>query len=76
MMKLRYDVAYHENHTTIQEHFCREWDESGGCYGTNPNHGYSYDEACDEVAAWYEEQAKHWRDRTHHDAALSPNQKE
>lgn len=70
--KQRFDVAYHEHHATIQEHFCREWDETGGCYGTNPNHGFTYDEACDEVASWYEAQAKHWRDRTHHDA-LAPS---
>lgn len=65
MMDTRWDVVYKENHVSIEPHFCREWDHTGGCYGTNPEHGYSFDEACDIVADWYDEQSKQWRNRTH-----------
>jgi len=69
MSEQRFDVVYHENRATIEGHFCREWDADGnGCYGTNPDHGYGFDEACDQVAEWYEQQAKLWRARTHHEA--------
>lgn len=66
LSKMRFDVCYHSDHATIEPHFCREWDEDGGCYGTNPDHGLSFDEACDEVAAWHEREAKLWRERQHH----------
>lgn len=64
--KMRFDVCYHADHVTIEPHFCRSWDDEGGCYGTNPNHGYSFEEACDQVAEWYESQAELWRKREHH----------
>lgn len=65
-MELKFDVIYDGDKATIETHFCREWDENGGCYGTNPEHGFTLDEACDIVAEWYENQAKEWRNRTHH----------
>jgi len=65
-MKTRFDVVYRAHDVIIEPHFCREWSENGGCYGTDPDHGYSFDEACDIVAQWYEEQAKQWRERTHY----------
>jgi hypothetical protein len=80
MSEQRYDVTYFPNHTTVEPHFCRDWDDSGGCYGTNPDHGYSFDDACDQVAEWYEQQAAMWRSREHpdclyyieHSAVLQP----
>lgn len=82
--KQRFDVAHFEHHATIEPHFCRSWEigadgQDHGCYGTNPDHGYSFEEACDRVADWHEEQAKLWRSREHYlamyyteqDAALS-----
>jgi hypothetical protein len=66
-MKQRFDIAYHAEHATIEPHFCRSWDDEGGCYGTNPDHGYSFEEACDQVATWYEQQAAQWRSREHHE---------
>lgn len=68
----RFDVVYHSNHTTIDAHFCRSWEpnETGeivGCYGTNPSHGYSLEEACEQVAEWYAQQAALWRARQHPD---------
>lgn len=64
--KMRFDVCYQGEKCTIEPHFCREWDEDGGCYGTNPDHGHSFEEACDHVAEWHESQAKLWRERQHH----------
>ena len=41
----RYDIIYTGNSIEIEPHFCRIWDENGGCYGTNEEHGMSWDEA-------------------------------
>lgn len=62
----RFDVIYRDGSALIDHHFCREWDEEGGCYGTNPEHGLSFDDACDQVADWYASQADQWRKREHH----------
>ncbi len=61
----RFDVVYHGGSVSIEPHFCREWDDDGGCYGTNPNHGLSLKDACDEVADWHEKQAEMWREQNH-----------
>ncbi len=63
-MKTRFDVVYNKDGCTIEPHFCREWDGDGGCYGTNPDHGYSFKEACNQVAEYHERQAREWRART------------
>jgi len=60
----RYDVCFTEHGPKIEHHFCREWDESGGCYGTNPEHGLSWGEARAEVVAWHKAQAEWWEKRT------------
>lgn len=62
----RFDVEYKGNGASLDYHFCREWDEDGGCYGTNENHGLSFEDACEEIAQWHEQQAKAFRDRSHH----------
>jgi hypothetical protein len=59
----RFDV-YFSDKCYIEYHFCREWDDEGGCFGTNPHHGFSFDEAKAQVAEWYERQAKEWREMT------------
>ena len=64
--EMRFDVCYHKDHATIEPHFCRQWDEDGGCYGTNPEHGLSFEEACDQVAEYHEREAKLWRERQHY----------
>lgn len=64
-MTYRFDVIYHENGATIDYHYCREWDDKGGCHGTREDHGLSLEEACGELADWHEYQAKAWRDGTH-----------
>lgn len=66
-IKGRFDVTYGKGGVSIEPHFCREWDDEGGCFGTNPDHGLSVAEACDEIACWHERQAKMWRSRTHPD---------
>lgn len=71
-LPIRFDVVYESGRCTIAPHFCREWtiDASGaevGCYGTNPEHGMSFDAACGHVADWYEQQASLWRNAEHHD---------
>lgn len=66
----RYDVVYSSEGCTITPHYCREWDNDGGCYGMNPDHGMSFDDACDQVAQWHEVQAKSWRNRTAYDALV------
>lgn len=61
----RYDIAWREHGPSIEPHFCREWDETGGCYGTNPDHGMSLEDACASVADWHEEQARLYRSGEH-----------
>lgn len=60
MSKTKYDVYYPSNGIPRPEpHFCREFDmdEEGnfvGCYGTNMNHGMTFEEAKQEVIEWLE----------------------
>lgn len=55
-MTQRYDICHYGKHVAIEPHFCREWDENGGCYGTNPDHGYSWEEAKEQLISWHEAQ--------------------
>lgn len=64
MPKETFDIVHHGTHVTIEPHFCREID----CFGTNPDHGYSFEDACEEVAKWHDMQAERWRSMTHEDA--------
>ena len=70
MAERRYDVVYGvaDNDTNrptchVELHFCRDWDDSGGCHGTNPRHGFTWEEARKEVATFHEEAARSWRER-------------
>lgn len=56
----RFDV-YLRDGCSLSYHFCREWDNDEGCYGTNPNHGYSFEEAKQEIVRFYERQAAYWQ---------------
>ena len=46
----------------IQYHHCRGWDinpttgKFQGCYGTNPNHGSTFEDACDELLQFLKRQ--------------------
>lgn len=64
-MSNRYDIVWNEYGPSIQLHFCRDWDEEGGCYGTNRDHGMSFGEAKQFMVEFYEERAKSWRKLTH-----------
>lgn len=59
----RYDIQWEESGPKPIQHFCREWDERGGCYGTNPDHGYTWEEVREEIARWHADQAVYWRAR-------------
>jgi len=60
----RFDVIYERYGCRLDYHFCREWDEDGGCYGTNPQHGMSFEDAAKEVADWHQAAANRWRKMT------------
>ena len=61
----RWDIIWNGS-PNIERHYCREWDADGGCYGTNPNHGFSYNDACLRIADWHEQQAQYWREKSNH----------
>lgn len=54
-----FDVIYGIAGVTIDPHVCRRND---GCTG-----GVTFEEACELVAQWYDEQAKLWRSKQHPD---------
>ena len=60
----KFDVVHHGTHATIEPHFCREID----CFGTNTDHGFTLEEACEQIAQWHEIEAQRWRSMTHYDA--------
>lgn len=50
----RYDVIYSSSQECyLEPHFCREWDESGGCYGFNSRHGFSKAEGLEQQIEYY-----------------------
>ena len=61
MSEPRFDLSYGEHGASIDYHFCREWDGDDGCYGTNTNHGMSFDEAKEAMAQYHEAEAARWR---------------
>lgn len=70
-MTNRYDVVYYNTHATIEPHFCREYD----CFGSNDEHGFTLEEACNEVADWYQQQAEQWRSQNHYDVLYYKSEK-
>lgn len=53
----RYDVIYtSSSEVTIEPHFCREYD----CFGTNPDHGFTFEEAKKVVSDHYLQLHKYW----------------
>lgn len=58
-----FDIHWRIDGPQIEYHFCREW----GCYGSNPDHGFTLDDAIEEVASYFEEQAKLYRLKSHPD---------
>lgn len=51
----RFDFVYGEHGPRLEYHFCREWEDGEGCYGGNPNHGYTLEEAVECIN-------EHWRE--------------
>ncbi len=52
-----YDVIYDSERCCgpyLEPHFCREWENGEGCYGTNPNHGFSFEDAKREIIKFWE----------------------
>lgn len=57
----RFDIVHHDHGgLSIDYHFCREWDGDVGCYGTNPDHGYSFKEVAADMRRWHLEHAEYW----------------
>lgn len=67
----RFDIVYKgTGECTVEPHFCRDYD----CFGTNPDHGYTLEEACNIVTEYYEELYKSWLNRTHEDIKYYTNE--
>ena len=69
MSRSGYDIVYggpfYAPTCHIAPHHCREWDENGnGCYGTNPDHGYTWEQAKAELVTWHKQQAEEWETMT------------
>ena len=65
-MALRFDVSYDGSGANLDYHFCREFNGNGdGCFGTDPTHGLSFKQACDEIVMFHLEQAKYWSTLTY-----------
>ena len=69
MPKPRFDVIYYLGGVHLDYHFCRNWDEDGGCCGTNPDHGFTFEEAKKQVVKYHEEEAESWNEKTYDDWA-------
>lgn len=65
----RYDIIHKaDGHMTIEPHFCREIDCNGvGCYGTNLDHGFTLEEACEHISGYYIDLARLWMTLEHPD---------
>jgi hypothetical protein len=61
----KFDVSYHSDRVSLDYHFCRGWSGDVGCYGANPDHGCTFDEAKETIAQWHEQEAKRWRAMTY-----------
>ena len=56
MSDYRYDLIYGASQVPhIEHHFCREVDDGfgNGCFGTNLDHGYTWDEVIQALVDWH-----------------------
>ena len=61
MSEQRYDVVYVNGRCDISFHFCREWNEHGeGCYGNDPTHGFTFEDAQKVVVEYYTRRVNDW----------------
>ena len=51
---MKFDVVYHGKYATIEPHISEDGSE-----------GFTFEEACQRVAAWHEKQAHLWADYNH-----------
>ena len=58
----RFDISFGEHGPSFDYHF--EWHGETSCYGTNPNHGYTFDEVKEVMAEHHESMAAYWRELT------------
>ena len=63
----RYDVSYSMDRSPIDAHFCREWEGGEGCYGTNSDHGFSWEEAKQEHIKNLQAEITYWTKLTEKD---------
>ncbi len=54
MSKNKYDIVYVNGVAHIEHHYCREWAGYEGCYGTNPDHGLSWQGAKKQMIAYHQ----------------------
>lgn len=69
MSKPRFDLYWGKHGPSLEYHFCRGWTvdaqgELSGCYGTNPDHGCTFEEGREQIAQWHETEAARWRSMT------------
>ena len=63
--KYRYDVSFgNALRFPIDHHYCRDWEGEDGCYGTNPEHGSSWEEAKEEYIHYLKSEIEYWRKLT------------
>ena len=59
----RFDITFTRDGASIDYHFCKEEE----CFGTNEDHGYSFDEAKEAVTHYLEKELKVWGNMTFED---------
>jgi len=69
MSEHKFDVSFPADMPFVDYHHCREWEEDAegnmqGCYGTNPNHGFTFEEAKEKIIEFYQKQLEYWQDLT------------
>ena len=56
----RFDVRFGPEGHSLDYHFCRSWDERGGCYGTNKDHGFTFAEGKQEIIKYLKGEIEWW----------------
>lgn len=60
---MKYDVRLHCE-CRIEPHYCRELDSNfEECHGMNPNHGYTFEEAKEQIIWFLERKIEEWKNK-------------
>jgi len=59
-LSYRYDVVCGNHVCFIEYHFCRDMD----CFGNNPNHGFTWEEAKQKAIEFYQSQVDYFKNVT------------